>query len=144
MSETKYEITIHGGVFNVLPNATHVEQNIYGGTVSNGGLPVVEGEASPVADGAVAEAAGASSDAVADEGAVLGLLVPFFYNDGAEAAAFLRRVRGAKPVMVMEVVNELLAARKISDVSCRKPLWEVLHDNGLYKPSLQNWCGQLK
>lgn len=66
-------------------------------------------------------------------------LAPIFYGDREETRTFLSRIKGAKPMQVVSVANTLLQERKISEKSCNKTLWEILHDHGFYDPNLNNW-----
>ena len=66
-------------------------------------------------------------------------LNPIFYNDDKEASNFLSEIQGMKPKQITERVNQLVRARKISDMSRKRELWSVLHDYGLYDKSESNW-----
>ncbi len=70
-------------------------------------------------------------------------LKPFFFNMEQEAADFVSKIRGVKPKDVTAEVNRLLKERKVSDMSCKKPLWEILHQYGLYKCGISNWDNQI-
>jgi len=65
--------------------------------------------------------------------------MPIFYNDSAEVDKFLHSIQGAKAVQVVDEVNKLITARKVSDRSCNKPLWDILHRYGLYDKGINNW-----
>ena len=71
-------------------------------------------------------------------------LAPVFYGNRELMAEFLERIKGAKPTDVTTEVNRLLKERKVSDVSCNKVLWEILHENGYYTPTLSNWNSQIR
>lgn len=71
-------------------------------------------------------------------------LVPVFYGNREIVTEFLGRIKGAKPTDVTAEVNRLLKERKVSDISCNKVLWEILHENGYYPPTLSNWNSQIK
>lgn len=79
-----------------------------------------------------------------EESEVLELLSPLFYGNREEAACFLQRIRGAKPTQVVAEVRMLVGEKKISDLSCHQPLWEILSQNGYYDKTLRNWNDQLK
>ena len=79
----------------------------------------------------------------ADE-ALVGKLAPVFFGNRELVAEFLGRIKGAKPTDVTAEVNRLVKERKVSDISCNKVLWEILHDNGYYSPTLSNWNSQIK
>lgn len=71
-------------------------------------------------------------------------LLPFFYNEKETVEGFLRRVDGASAMDVVNVVNDMLRAKTVSDVSCNKPLWEVLTRLGIYSKTLANWNSQIR
>ena len=71
-------------------------------------------------------------------------LAPVFFGNRELVAEFLGRIKGAKPTDVTAEVNRLITERKVSDISCNKVLWEILHDNGYYSPTLSNWNSQIK
>ena len=70
-------------------------------------------------------------------------LKPIFYEDAQEVRAFLAKIQGMKPKQITDLVNQLVMERKISDKSCRRDLWKVLHDSGLYDRSESNWNQQV-
>lgn len=70
-------------------------------------------------------------------------LAPIFYGSRTDAEDFLRRIRDMKPTGITRLVNECVKNKKISDVSHKTDLWRILHDNGLYKPTLSNWINQV-
>lgn len=78
------------------------------------------------------------------DGALVDDLLKFFYNDRDEVERFVARVRDARPMDVTAAVNELVRKRKISDISCKKPLWAVLHRHKLYEKQYSNWSKQVK
>ena len=57
-------------------------------------------------------------------------LAPVFYGNRELVSEFLGRIKGTKPTDVTAEVNRLLKERKVSDISCNKVLWEILHENG--------------
>lgn len=71
-------------------------------------------------------------------------LAPVFYGNRELVSEFLGRIKGTKPTDVTAEVNRLLKERKVSDVSCNKVLWEILHGNGYYTPTLSNWNSQIR
>ena len=85
----------------------------------------------------------------ADEGSdvagdLLALLRPMFYGSEDNAKDFLSAIRGMKPTQITAEVNRLVAANKLSTLSRKRDLWRVLHDNGLYSKSENNWNMQVK
>lgn len=75
---------------------------------------------------------------------IVSQLKPIFFGCEEEARDFLTRIQGMKPKQVTELVNQLVAEKKISDVSCHRPLWKVLHEAGIYAPTESNWNAQVK
>ncbi len=71
---------------------------------------------------------------------IIGQLKPCFFNDEKETRSFYESIKGAEPKMITALVKKLVKDRIISDKS--KKLYEILHKNGLYAPSYQNWNGQ--
>ena len=71
-------------------------------------------------------------------------LAPVFFGNKELVVEFLGRIKGAKPIDVTAEVNRLVKERKVSDISCNKVLWEILHDNGYYSPTLSNWNSQIR
>lgn len=71
------------------------------------------------------------------------LLTPIFFGDSEKVKSYLKQIQGCKPTQVVAVTRRYLQERAISDASCHTPLWTILHDNGLYNPSLSNWNSQL-
>lgn len=74
-----------------------------------------------------------------NDAVLLNELSPFFFGKREEAHSFLCKIKGAKPTQIVSTINALIKERKISAVSCGKPLWTLLHDCGLYLPELRNW-----
>lgn len=70
-------------------------------------------------------------------------LKPIFRNSVENAQAFLKRIDGAKSTAVTAEVNRLLKEEQITRAGCKGDLWKVLHNYGLYKPSLSNWNQQV-
>lgn len=97
----------------------------------------------PVVDATQPGFQDADEAALADE-ALVDELMPFFYNQRDVVEAFLLKVKGAKPVDVAAEVKRLVGNRVVSEMSCHKPLWAVLHENGLYDKTLSNWNQMLK
>ena len=77
-------------------------------------------------------------------GDLLALLRPMFYGSEDDAKDFLSAIRGMKPTQITAEVNRLVATNKLSTLSRKRDLWRVLHDNGLYSKSENNWNMQVK
>jgi len=70
-------------------------------------------------------------------------ILPIFYNDELEARLFLTKIRGMKGPQITELVRELRAEKKLSEMSCHRELWRALHDAGFYSGTESNWNKQL-
>lgn len=75
----------------------------------------------------------------ADNTQLLTELLTFFYSDEEETRRFLRFIARCRPIDLTNEVKRLVSENKVSDVSCHKPMWEVLNRYGLYTRSLDNW-----
>jgi hypothetical protein len=71
-------------------------------------------------------------------------LRPIFYGQIDDAKAFLVSIQGMKPTQIIDKVNQLVKAKKISEMSKHRDLWKVLHDCGIYDKSESNWNQQVK
>lgn len=75
---------------------------------------------------------------------IINKLTPLFFGIEEDAKDFLARIHGMKPTQITQLVNRLVTEKKISELSCHRPLWKVLHDAGIYTPSESNWNMQVK
>jgi len=71
-------------------------------------------------------------------------LKPIFYGSEDEARAFRKKVVGMKSTLITELVNQLVADKKISHLSRHRPLWKVLNEAKIYTRSESNWNMQVK
>lgn len=71
-------------------------------------------------------------------------LRPIFYGIEEEAKNFLLSIQNATPRQIADMVNQMVKAGKISELSSHRPLWKVLHDCGLYDKSESNWNTYVK
>ncbi len=71
-------------------------------------------------------------------------LKAFFYGNEDEARQFLSNIQWMKPTQITTLVKKLVAENKISELSCRRDLWRVLYDAGLYEKSETNWNKQVR
>ena len=71
-------------------------------------------------------------------------LKPMFFSDENNAISVLRNIQGMKPTQITDLVNKLVEERKLSDLSCHRDLYTVLHDCGIYDRSESNWNQQIK
>lgn len=74
---------------------------------------------------------------------IVAKLTPIFYNDETEASSFLSEIQGMKAKQITDRVNQLVRARKISEMSRKRELWIALHEYGLYEKSESNWNSQV-
>ena len=70
-------------------------------------------------------------------------LRPIFFGNEQDIRDFLAGIQDMKPKQITDRVNRMVRERKISDQSCHRDLWKVLHDFGLYKPTESNWNQQV-
>ena len=75
---------------------------------------------------------------------IVAKLKPMFFGDEEETRAFLERIMDAEPTQITSIVREMVAEKKLSGISCHRPLWQVLHDYGIYEKSESNWNMQIK
>ena len=71
-------------------------------------------------------------------------LKPIFYGSEEEAKAFLESIHGMKATQIIAKVNQLVADKKISDLSKHRDLWSVLNESKIYKRTESNWNQQVK
>ena len=74
---------------------------------------------------------------------IVAKLNPIFYNDETEADSFRSEIQGMKAKQITDRVNQVVRARKISELSRKRELWMVLHDYGLYDKTEANWNSQV-
>lgn len=67
-----------------------------------------------------------------------------FKNNIEEATSFYNTIQGLKPYEITRYVNRLQTAKKIEKDDCYKPLYDILHENDLYKRTLSTWDSQIK
>lgn len=78
----------------------------------------------------------------ADENIVTKLRPMFFGND-EDTRVFLKSIMGAEPTQITDLVRKMVAEKKLSDISCHRPLWQVLHEYGIYDKTERNWNSQI-
>jgi len=66
-------------------------------------------------------------------------LAPIFHGDVESAREFLLLARDQKPTDITRLVCLWVREKRICLTLCRRPLWTVLHDAGIYKPTESNW-----
>lgn len=70
-------------------------------------------------------------------------LCGIFYGNEEEARKFLHQIRGMKNTEIVALVKKRVNEGIISELSCHRDLWKILHDNGLYTATESNWNMQL-
>jgi hypothetical protein len=70
---------------------------------------------------------------------IVAKLKPIFFNNESEASSFLSEIQSMKSTQITARVKQLVRERIISDMSCKRELWSVLHDYGLYDKTESNW-----
>lgn len=75
---------------------------------------------------------------------IIDKLKPIFFGDEEEARKFLVSIQGMKPIQITEHVNRLVQEKKISELSKKRVLYQILHEAQLYPLTEQNWCSQVK
>ena len=101
--------------------------NFYAGTLPQDVLP-------PAVDGIGAAPAVADADEALAE-----RIRGCFFGDGERARQFVEQVRHMNNVQITQLVAKYVAEEVISKLSCRKDLWEPLHEAHIYTASLRNW-----
>jgi len=71
-------------------------------------------------------------------------LRPIFWGVESEAHSFVDKIRGMKNRQVTDLVKTLVRKNIISEMSCKRPLWTILHDAGLYGANESNWNNMLR
>ena len=133
LSEEQQHIYTHSGCCMTMEITNYFAE---GAIVNNGQMNVGGGTINVYQDGKVVQTSAADEPLVA-------ALTPIFYGYPDEAARFLDAIKGAKPTQITELVKRMVKERKISDASCHKTLWEILHDAGLYPLTNRNWNTQI-
>ena len=71
-------------------------------------------------------------------------LSPIFYGIEDYVNEFLKQAQVADSQHMIRIVKQMVAEHKISDISCRRTLWQVLHEFELYTRSESNWNQQMR
>ena len=71
-------------------------------------------------------------------------LSPIFYGYEEYVNEFLNLAQVADSQHMIRIVKQMVAEHKISDISCRRTLWQVLHEFELYTRSESNWNQQMR
>ena len=71
-------------------------------------------------------------------------LSPIFYGIEDYVNEFLKQAQVADSQHMIRIVKQMVAEHKISGISCRRTLWQVLHEFELYTRSESNWNQQMR
>ena len=80
----------------------------------------------------------------AEEDAIVMQLLPMFYGNEDNAKEFIGSIQGMKGKQITDMVNMLITEKKLSELSCHRDLYKVLHNAGIYDKSESNWNMQVK
>ena len=79
-----------------------------------------------------------------DDDTLLVQLLPMFYGSEENTLLFLNSIQGMKGKQITDIVNKLIVEKKLSELSCHRELYTVLHNAGIYDKSESNWNMQVK
>lgn len=85
-----------------------------------------------------------SIEMTAEEDAIVMQLLPMFYGNEDNAKEFIGSIQGMKGKQITDMVNMLITEKKLSELSCHRDLYKVLHNAGIYDKSESNWNMQVK
>lgn len=71
--------------------------------------------------------------------AIIEQLKPIFWGDEGQIKNFIEKIRGKKDIAVIDVIAEGVKGRIISEKSCHRDLWRILHENQLYNSTESNY-----
>lgn len=81
---------------------------------------------------------------IVEEDILTSQLKPMFFGAEEEVRSFLLEIKGMKPKQITAKVNQLVRENKLSEISCHRDLWQVLHNCGIYTPTESNWNQQIR
>jgi hypothetical protein len=81
---------------------------------------------------------------IVEEDILISQLKPMFFGAEEEVRSFLLEIKGMKPKQITARVNQLVRENKLSEISCHRDLWQVLHNCGIYTPTESNWNQQIR
>ena len=68
-------------------------------------------------------------------------MCPLFYNNIIVTNSFVEKIKSTNTnTETTRIAAEFVNKKLLSDLSCKKTLWEILHNNNLYSAKLNNWC----
>lgn len=71
-------------------------------------------------------------------------LMPICMDNEEYAREFLEEVRGKNAREITDIVKVYRENKKVSPILCHRNLWQVLHENGIYKMTERNWNERIK
>lgn len=67
-------------------------------------------------------------------------LLPLFYNNIVATNSFIDKIKSTKcNPEIVRIAADFIKEKQLSDYSCKKPLWKILHNHKLYLASSNNW-----
>lgn len=85
----------------------------------------------------------AAADERDDSRRLIQQLAPVFYGNTDSAKEFLLLTKDLKSTDITHLVNLWVREKRICATHCHQPLWTVLHEAGIYKPTISNWNMQI-
>jgi len=70
---------------------------------------------------------------------VVAKLKPIFWGNKDEARDFLRSIYNRGNKEITDTVVQRINEKKLSQDSCKRNLWTILYENGLYSAKENNW-----
>lgn len=116
----------------------HVEHEVNNVEAGGIGIQIVNGKEEPQSEANQPLCLDDQQQEIADK------LKPIFFGNEEKVKDFLFSIRGMKATQITNKVNQLVKENNISELSCKRDLWTVLHDYGLYDKSESNWNQQVK
>ena len=70
-------------------------------------------------------------------------LAPIFNGSTDNVREFLLLAKGQKSIDITRLVSLWVKEKRILSTHCHRPLWQILHEAGIYRPTEANWNMQL-
>lgn len=70
---------------------------------------------------------------------VVAKLKPIFWGNEVDARDFLRSIYNRRNKEITDTVVQRINEKKLSQDSCKRDLWTILYENGLYSAKESNW-----
>lgn len=78
------------------------------------------------------------------DGLLIRQLAPIFKGNTDNVRDFLRLTREHLPTDITRLVSLWVKEKRICMEHCHRPLWTILHNAGIYKPTEANWNMQIE